>query len=79
MFVVTFFIAGCSFEGDLDLLNKFNIKYKSQYILGDLQFFCFDIEGLPYTDGDLLNVNGISYRCDAGESGSTSIWVENIK
>ncbi len=70
------FLSGCTFESDLDILNNFNDKYKQNYKVNAAQFFCFDVDGFPYVDGDLNEVNGVTYRCDAGDK---SIWVEEIK
>lgn len=70
------FLSGCSFESDLDILNKFNAKYKQNYKVNSLQFFCFDVGGFPFVDGDLNEVNGVNYRCDAGKK---SVWVEDIE
>ena len=76
LFFGVFFLSACSFESDLDILNKFNQKYKQGYDLEAIHYFCFDVDGMPFVDGDINEINGVNYRCD---SGSDSVWVEEIQ
>jgi hypothetical protein len=64
LMVLLFFLTGCFFDTDLDVLNNSNKRIIASKGL-ERSFLCFDLDENPYMHGNVVELNGSDYKCVA--------------
>lgn len=70
--VLSFFLTGCLFDDDSDVLNRANQREAKSLDVED-SLFCYDVDRNPHMEGWVVEVNGEVYQCVKVEKGTR--WV----